>query len=1708
MLTCYLIGIKAAASADIGVQVLESNSDGVTVKLDISDFQWDTIEYNGETFQTVKFPGCGYTTTEGLPFLPVDGILIGVPLNAEFQLHVDKSVDANYSLHSPHTIYPVPLQVIGSRKERTLQFYRDDEFYATNDFYPDAPVALGFTGFLRDTRVLQVKFYPVQYNPAKKTVRLYHQVIARVHFRYLQTAPMRNSQTPRPESPYYESVLQQSIANYSSAPRGLISTALTLESPHAAPALSNQTWHPSLFSADLPGYKVIINSDGMYCITYQQLHDEDVELEDIDPRTFKLFNKGRQIPIFVRGEEDSVFDEYDEIIFRGLRNSGALSHSEANRRSGSSYYDPFSDENVYWLYWNGAPGLRMVKRNADVVAENTLMQRKFRSLVHVEQDNTFARLAKASEIGGAQSVLIRGGVFQRVGGVYTLPPLPTDSWFWDVVSSPNIKQYRFTLPDVAETSLNATVRVMLRGRTLLDHHTRVWLNEAVMLEDAQWHAQSEHFIERTNISQDFLQNGENIIIVESPGDTKAKEADQVLFNWVEVEYWREFAAVEDYLEFSVPLSSFAAHPGEIQSFRVTLSNFSNPHVEIYGTDGSIYTDNSVQEDIQKPGTYQVRFIGSSEFGIRNPESGISNAEIQYIAITDDKFLAPLRIIRDEPSTLRSTANGADYIIITPKTFVPSILPLAEWRQNQGLRVVIATVEDIYDEFNFGIFNPYAIKNFLAYAYTGWQPPAPTYVVLAGDASFKYKTDINFVPTILVQTPEHGAAASDNQFVTVSGVDAIPDLLVSRLPARNLIELNTMVEKILAYERSPEIGPWRNRLLLLSGVGQGFTTQSENLIKENIPPAFAIDRIHGEEQSEYFGGAQDVIEALTEGAAIVNFLGHGGGSIWSDNRMLGLEDIPIIENGNRLPFITSMTCYTGYFDNPHSSSLAEEMMKSENGGAIGFFGSTGLGWVNGDYWMVREIFDALSERWNQLDSFGQSRTPPFSKVGVQIGQIITTGKIQFLTKYPGYVDLMEIFTLFGDGALSLNLPQNTISVETTPSIDQSGTLHVRGTVKGSAFNGTAQLIVSDSDFKEIARIPSSPILGIASRTGEFGYIDVRDNRFDADIVLPSDAKEGTGVVRAYVWNDITDGIGYATYTIGGPHITNVRTDPQFLHIGGTMHVFADIENPNAIESATCHYWSYKSSEWLSIEMQRVKAVGDNTFRTIEQVIEYTYYIEVVDVYGRKSETKRQTANIGNPDLAISSQDIKWNAGEPSMLSTTIKNNGQLEAQNVVVQFFDGPTEDGMQIGSDYVISTLKGSETTTVQIEWQPQNNKHTIFVVIDPVSDDEEYGQIREFNERNNIASADIFKDTFILTPERGSGGLITSIDSNFFFELPQGNIAANAVLKLDLSETIEIIEQPDLKYAPLPNSSDGAVYQLNLSAQSETPLRAKRSKLEVESLMTFQAQVMIAYDQTKRFDVSRLAIYQFNDEMQKWLYIGSEQVDDKITATISESGTYTLMENNDQTPPHIDITVEHQGFIEGSYVSETPVISARITDENGVDVRPNRVVVLKNGSPVDTAEYTYSLSPTQSNTVFLSYAPHLNPGTHQITIQAADANNLSAQESTSMKVDEELEIINVANYPNPFAPGPKERNKGTIFAYILTTQADAITLKIYTATGRLVRTFEDLDAFADYNEYHWDGFDEDGEELSNGVYFYKLIVELEEDKKIAKSTGKLAILR
>jgi hypothetical protein len=204
-------------------------------------------------------------------------------------------------------------------------------------------------------------------------------------------------------------------------------------------------------------------------------------------------------------------------------------------------------------------------------------------------------------------------------------------------------------------------------------------------------------------------------------------------------------------------------------------------------------------------------------------------------------------------------------------------------------------------------------------------------------------------------------------------------------------------------------------------------------------------------------------------------------------------------------------------------------------------------------------------------------------------------------------------------------------------------------------------------------------------------------------------------------------------------------------------------------------------------------------------------------------------------------------------------------------------------------------------------------------------------------------------------------------------------------------------------------------------------------------------------------------------------------------------------------LTVEHQGFIDGDYVSETPVISATLLDANGINLNPAGIVLLKNGEPVLHSEFAVSASPTNANLAFLSYTPTLRAGKHQISLQAQDANGNRVQGDMAFQVSGEFAIEKAANYPNPFAPGTRNQ-QGTHFAYLLTSDADKVTLKIYTLTGRLVTTLDTLDGFTGYNEFHWSGLDRDDEELSNGVYLYKIVAEKAGD--VAERTGKLAVLR
>ena len=99
--------------------------------------------------------------------------------------------------------------------------------------------------------------------------------------------------------------------------------------------------------------------------------------------------------------------------------------------------------------------------------------------------------------------------------------------------------------------------------------------------------------------------------------------------------------------------------------------------------------------------------------------------------------------------------------------------------------------------------------------------------------------------------------------------------------------------------------------------------------------------------------------------------------------------------------------------------------------------------------------------------------------------------------------------------------------------------------------------------------------------------------------------------------------------------------------------------------------------------------------------------------------------------------------------------------------------------------------------------------------------------------------------------------------------------------------------------------------------------------------------------------------------------------------------------------------------------------------------------------------------------------------------------------------MLNVYNYPNPF-------KNDTYFSFRLTQIPEELRIKIYTVAGRLLKEFNISQAEIGNNLnsviVHWDGRDQDGDLVANGVYFYNVIMKTGD--KVKNIMQKLAVIR
>jgi hypothetical protein len=927
--------------AEDGLHVIYSNEHETALRLVVSDFSVEPAADGGGQYRRLVIPQFGSTLMPGLPQVPMTGIIIGVPTVDGLELEI---LSEDYDVLEGIRLLPAPELRAGAQtlddpaaSNLTRQYAEDAAVYGADQSYPGRVVEVADSGFMGDQAVTQLRFYPVQYNPAKNEVRVYRRLVVRLS--WPDQGATGSNQEPDLR-PAYERLLQGTLANYSD-----------LHRPPIRPETGEHKGVSSLETAEAvnssSALKIGVMANGVFRLTYTDVVSAGFGLSGLNAHTLKLSNRGVEVPILVMGEDDGVFSPGDQILFYGTGISN----------------DVYTEKNIYWLTAGGANGQRMATRMSQGGGSTPA---SFPETLHAESDSAYWQ---------------------------TMPDgAGQDHWFWYDRISPNSqglpvwRDYPFQLHNILTGTASATLTVRLKGATSVltidpDHHTRLTLN-GVQVASSTWDgfAVSDQV---ASFSDSLLKEGLNTLRVEAL--TTSAPVDHIYTNWLELNYRARYIAFNNQLLF---------HPPAAGQYHFSVSGFNTNQVSVF--------------DVTNPASV-VQITGISVSGSYQAQFGdAAQVNTSFLALTPARFLAPASLELDSTSNWRSTSHAADYILITPSQFYTATLALAQYRQNQGLRVAVVKVEDLYDEFNWGIFNPKAIRDFLSYAYVNWSRPAPEYVLLVGGASYDYRGKladvdrVNYVPTQMIETFLLGETASDNWFVAVAGDDVLPDMFIGRLTAESVTEVNDLVTKIIAYDQHPPDASWNTRALFVAGEEASFASASDQLLS-GFSAFLHVDKVYA---GQYSGGASstaDISAAINAGRAFVNYLGHGDPGSWSGD-IYQPSDIAALTNIQHFPIVTIGDCLNGFFVGKAKPSMAEEFLKRSDRGAVAVWAPTGLGFTSGHEALFENFYRAIILN------------------GVpDLGAATTTAKLSLYADSGFWGELVETVVLFGDPATRVVVP---------------------------------------------------------------------------------------------------------------------------------------------------------------------------------------------------------------------------------------------------------------------------------------------------------------------------------------------------------------------------------------------------------------------------------------------------------------------------------------------------------------------------------------------------------------------------------------------------------------------------------------------------------------------------------------------------------------
>ncbi len=559
-----------------------------------------------------------------------------------------------------------------------------------------------------------------------------------------------------------------------------------------------------------------------------------------------------------------------------------------------------------------------------------------------------------------------------------------DYWFWDYLMGGHTqhgsKTFPVTVEAMAETSASAVLRVQLKGASdtagVQGHHVEIALN-GTLLGEARWDGRAEHMLE-VEVEPGLLLDGLNEVELTALQETPDASQSTVLVDSLELDYERYYRAQGDSLEVRGDGNPVVSVEGfeDPNPWVLELRKSQQPRW-LNGTRVDMATD-----------TYRVSF---------EPASPTTS----YFAVSAAGIKQPAWLQGDTPSNWRRRNHRVDYLVLTPKAFVSGARALANYRASaNGYRTEVVLLEDIYDEFSFGLSDPRAIDAFLVHAYRHWRRP-PEFVVLLGDGTYDHRNLLgegdNWMPPVLETTPD-GLFAGDGAYADVNG-DGVPEYALGRIPVDSVEALDTYLRKLMAHEGS--VSKSQDEVLLLADnadAGGNFPADIVALA-ERISPTVPLSMLSLDTQPVPEARAE-LFEHWQRGVGLVNYLGHGGLDRLAEEGWLTTEDVATLNSPERLPIVSALSCVINRYAVPGYDSLGEALVLAQTGGAIATWGPTGLS-RNAEAVRLNEaLFEALYEA--EHATLGEAVMGALSRYGR-------------ISRMPY---MLRIYTLLGDPALTL------------------------------------------------------------------------------------------------------------------------------------------------------------------------------------------------------------------------------------------------------------------------------------------------------------------------------------------------------------------------------------------------------------------------------------------------------------------------------------------------------------------------------------------------------------------------------------------------------------------------------------------------------------------------------------------------------------------